>query len=859
MINDFRFAFRQLWKSPSFTIAAVTVLALGIGVNTAIFSLVNVMVFQPPAYKQPAEIVQLFSQDKKDPKNYRAFSYPTYCDIRDQNSVFSGLIAHDDSVVGIGEKGNFRRAVVDIVSSNYFSILGVTPASGRSFLPEEEKPGANIRVAVVSYSYWQKHSRDPGVLGSKLLINGRAFTVVGITPEGFTGTESVFSREAWLPLGVYDEIISDRGSARGNSLSDRGSDRLLLIGRLTPGLTAEAARPALKGLAANLEAAFPVEQKDQTLMTAPLNKFGTSTAPIEGDPVPTIGALLAAMAGVVLLVACLNLANMLLARGTARRKEIAIRLALGGSRRRIVRQLLTEGFVLALLGGICGLLLGIWSSDLLVASMSKILPMDVVWLSGPNPMILGATLGFCVLGTICFALGPALKLSRAAVIEDLKQQAGEDTHRPRWKFLPRNPLVVVQIAFSLALVTAAALFLRGAAKAASVETGLKSSNVFLVETDASLSGFDKKRALDLYRFVGEKLSALPGVEHAGISATVPFGISTVRRTVLRFGVSPAPEDKPATAAEGRTFAPVWNSVGADYFAAVGLPLLRGRPFTVAEVTQSGGPAVAVIDEVLAKKLWPDGDALGQHLQFPIRENAPSETAGENEIGRGVPIEIVGIVPVTKNRLFEKEPVGAIYLPFSRGFQNDAFFFVKFASLGNESAATDLLRRTVQSVDPLLPVLELRTFEKHMDGNPQLWVVRAGAALFSIFGGLALGLAVVGVYGVKAYSVARRTREIGIRMALGAQGITVQWMILREGIAMVAAGLILGLLFAFGTGKIVSSILFDVSSTDPFAFTLAPAVISPGRVTRDVAAGPSRHKNQSNGRAPHRMKKVTSDL
>jgi predicted permease len=829
MIQDFRFAFRQLWKSPSFTIAAVAVLALGIGVNTAIFSLVNVMVLQPPAYQEPSEIVQLFSQDKKDPKNFHAFSYPTYRDIRDQNSVFSGLLAHDESVVGFGEKGNFRRAIVDIVSSNYFSVLGVAPAYGRSFLPEEEKPGARQRVAVVSYSYWQKQSRDPALLGRTLLVNGHPFTIVGIMPEGFTGTESVFSREAWLPLGVYDEIMSSQGAARVSSLSDRGSERLMLIGRLKPGVTAEAAQPALKGLAANLEAAFPVEQKDQTFMTAPLNRFATSTAPVENDPVPTIGALLAGMAAVVLLVACLNLANMLLARGTARRKEIAIRLALGGSRGRIVRQLLTEGFVLALLGGVCGLLLGLWSSDLLVASMSKILPMDVVWLSGSNPVMLGATLGFCVLGTICFALGPALKLSRAAVIEDLKQQGGEDAHRPRWRFLPRNPLVVVQIAFSLALVTAAALFLRGAGKAASVETGFKAGNVFLVELDASLGGFDQKRAQDLYRVVGEKFSALPGVEHADISATVPFGINTVRRSVLRAGVPPAPDDKPATAAEGRTFTPFWNSVGADYFAAVQLPFVRGRTFTAAEATEPGGPPVAVIDEVLAKKLWPDGDALGQRIQFPVRENAQPETApdGSGQIRRGEPIEIIGIVPAIKNRLFEKEPVGSLYLPYARGFQSDAFFFVKFASLsaGSESATADLLRRTVQSVDPLLPVLELRTFEKHMDGNPQLWVVRAGAALFSIFGGLALGLAAVGVYGVKAYSVARRTREIGIRMALGAESRTVQWMILREGIAMVAAGLALGLLFAFGTGKVVSSILFQVSSTDPLAFTLGPAVLA----------------------------------
>ena len=821
MIQDFRFAFRQLWKAPGFTTAAVLVLALGIGTNTAIFSLVNVMLFQPPAYDRPAEIVQLFSQDKKDPKNFRTFSYPAYRDVREQNTVFSGLLAHDDTIVGLGEKGNIRRAVVDIVSSNYFSVLGVLPAYGRSFLPEEEKPGAGERVAIVSYSYWQKHSRDPSLLGRALLINGRAFTIVGIMPEGFTGTESVFSREAWLPLGVYDEIMDDRGGVRYKSLADRGNDRLMVIGRLKPGLTAAAAAPALKGLATNLETAFPVEQKDQTFMTARLDPFSTSSSPVEGGPLPTIGALLAGMAAVVLLVACLNLANMLLARGTARRKEVAIRLALGASRARIVRQLLTEGFVLALLGGLGGLLLGLWSSDLLVASLGRIVPIDIVWLSGPNPVILGATLVFCILGTLGFALGPALKLSRAAVIGDLKQQAGEDAQRPRWKFLPRNPLVVVQIAFSLALVTAAALFIRGAGKAASVESGLHADNTFLVEVDANLGGFEQRRAQELYRLLGEKFAALPGVEHAAISATVPFGDRFVQRTVQRAGVPPDPKARPIT--------PFWNSVGADYFAAGGLPLLRGRPFTQAEATEPGGPPVAIIDEVLAKELWPDGDALGQRIQFPIRTDAPPEKidAGSGEIRRGEPIEIVGIVPATKNRLLDQQPLGALFLPFARGFQSDVFFFVRFASLPTKSepATADLLRRTVQGVDPILPVLELRTFEKHMDASPHLWIVRVAAALFSIFGGLALGLAVIGVYGVKAYSVARRTREIGIRMALGAQRKTVQWMILREGFAMVAAGLALGLLLAFGTGKIVSSILFQVSSTDPFAFTLAPAILA----------------------------------
>ncbi|MGI8890343.1 MAG: ABC transporter permease [Chthoniobacterales bacterium] len=829
MTNAFRFAIRQLWKSPGFTFAAVTVLALGIGVNTAIFSLVNAMLFSPPPYKNPAEIVQLFSQDKKNPKSFRAFSYPTFSDVRAQNTVFSGLMAHTETVVGLGEKGNTHRAPADLVSSNYFSVLGVRPASGRTFLPEEEKPGRAERVAIVSYRYWKKYSHDSSLLGHTLLINGQPFSVIGIMPQGLTETESIFSAEVWLPLGVYDEVMNDSRRAPAQSaLADRSREDLILIGRLKPGQKVVTAGPALKGLATNLETAFPVEQKDQTFMIAPLDRFSSSTDPSNPGPFYAIGILLSSMAGVVLLVACLNLANMLLARSTARRKEIAIRLALGGSRGSIIRQLLNEGFVLALLGGAGGLILGLWSIDLLAASFSKVAPFEVDWLGEPNPMVLAATLGFCVLGTLGFALGPALKLSRTSVLGDLKQHAGEDASRRRWRFLPRNPLIVAQIAFSLALITAAALFIRSATKAASIDSGLHAANTFLVETDASLGGFNQRSAEDLYRRLQEKFAALPGVKSASISATVPFGTTSIRRSVQRAGTHAAPGTEPATPQGGRTFSPWWNSVGADYFATVGLPVLRGRAFTAFEATQPGGPAVAVIDEALAKKLWPNEDALGHQIQFPVLDIPTAESAGESgEIKRGAPIEIIGIVRSAKNRLFDRDLQGALYLPFARGFKNSVFFFVKFASLpaGDETATADLLRRTVQSVDPVLPVFELRTFAQHMDNNPQLWFVQAGAALFSVFGGLALGLSVVGLYGVKAYSVARRTREIGIRIALGAQRKAVLWLVLREGLTMIAFGLAFGFLLALGTGKVVSSILFQVSPLDPFAFTLAPALLA----------------------------------
>jgi predicted permease len=836
MVQDLRFAVRQLFKAPGFTIAAVTVLALGIGVNTAVFSLVNTLFFAPPAYGKPHEMVQLFSQDKKDPKKFRGFSYPTYLDIREQNTVFSDAMSFNLALIGLGQKGDTRRAFAAIVSSNYFSVLGVPLARGRAFLPEEETPGRNAPVAIVSYSYWQKHDLDPGVLGSQLLVNGRPSTIVGITPKGFVGTLQILSPEVWLPMSVYDQVANDFESDNKTTISDRKGTDLRIMGRLKPGMTAAAAKPALEGLAANLEKVYPVEQKDQTFLTAPVPRNSVSNNPTHESGIKAIAPLLLGMAVVVLLVACLNLANMLLARGTARRKEIAIRLALGGSRWRIVRQLLTEGFALAVLGGMGGLILGLWSSDLLVGSMRKLMPLDIIWMSGPNPAILAATFGFCLIGTLMFALGPALKISRSAVVMDLKEHAGEDVVRRRWKFLPRHPLVVVQIAFSLALITAAALFIRGAGKAASVDTGLKPGASYILEVDASLAGYEPQRAQELYRNLNEKLAALPGVEHASISSVVPFGMFELSRKVQRAGLHIAPDARPAAAAEGLAFDVPWNSVGVDYFSTVGLPVIRGRAFTEAEATQPG-PKVAIIDEVLAKKLWPDGDALGQRIQY-ASANAPSaQDDGGGHFGRSADlseaekkeetIEIVGIVPATRHALFEKEASGGIYLPFARGFQSDVSFIVRFHSLppGNEAITADLLRRTVRDVDPSIPIISLRTFAQHLDSNLDLWLVRAGAALFSIFGGLALGLAVVGLYGVKAYSVARRTREIGIRMALGAQRGAVLRMIMQEGSIMLLCGIALGLLLAAATGKILSGILYEVGALDPVAFIVAPILLA----------------------------------
>jgi predicted permease len=835
LLQDFRHAIRLLAKSPGFTAVAIVVLALGIGVNTAIFSVVHALVYSARPFPHPEQIVQLYTQDKKDPTKYRSFSYPTYRDLRGESTQFSGILAHNLTMVGLGEGADARRTFAAIVSANYFDVLGVKLIRGRAFTPAEEAPGSATQVVIVSHLYWEKAGFDPALLGSTIRVNERAYTVVGIAPEGFTGTMMLFGPELYFPLGLFDQLSNDFQGDAKRTLDHRDVYNLFLVGRLAPGVSSAAALAALGTYATNLEKAYPVEQKDQTFTVGPLPRLSTSTSPAGESELGLLGPLLLSMTGIILLIASLNLANMLLARGAARRKEFAIRLALGGGRGRIIRQLLTEGLVLSLAGGLCGLALALWSADLLMHSLGTLMPVTIFFTGTANPAILAATLGFCTLSTLFFALGPALKLSRTDVITHLKEQAGEDT-TPRRRWLPRNPLVVAQIALSLGLLTCAGLFIRGALKAGSADIGFKADDTLIVEADASLAGYGEAQGLQLYNNVSARLAALPGVQSASIGATVPFGFITLDRSMQRAGMHPGKDAKPATAAEGLAFNATWNGIGADYFSTLGLPLLQGRPFTRAESENKGGPGVAIIDEVLAKKLWPDGNALGQRIQYANRDDDSVPGSG----GSGVhaqsdvearpddakTLEVVGIVPAIRTSIFSKQIGSAIYVPFAQGYQSTVQFHVR--TVANTSAAAsaliDSVRREVRTAAPGVPVFKVRTFRQHLDASMDLWMVRIGATLFSIFGGLALALAVVGLYGVKAYSVARRTREIGIRMALGARPGEVQTLIMREGLIITLTGAGFGLLFALGLGRLCASMLFEVSPFDPVAFTVAPAAL-----------------------------------
>ena len=835
-MQDLRHTFRLLAKSPGFTVTAILVLALGIGVNTAIFSVVHALVYSARPFPQPEQVVQLYTQDKKDPAKYRLFSYPTYQDLREQvGGQFSGVLAHNLSMVGVGEGANARRVFVAIVSANYFDVLGVKLARGRPFSAAEEKPGHAASVVIASHAYWKKTGFDPGLVGSTVRVNERPYTVVGIAPEGFTGTMMLFGPELYFPLGLFDQLSNDFQGDAKRTLEHRDTYNLFVVGRLASGVAPAAANSALAAYAANLEKALPVEQKDQTFHLAALPRLSTSNSPASESELGGLGFLLLGMAGIVLLIASLNLANMLLARGSARRKEFAIRLALGGGRARIIRQLLTEGLVLSLAGGLVGFALATWAADLLIASLGGLMPVTLFYSGTAHPAILGATFGFCTLSTLCFALGPALKLSRTDVITHLKEQAGEDL-APRRRWLPRNPLVVAQLALSLGLLICAGLFIRGALKAGGADLGFQADNTIIVEADASLGGYKEARALQLYRGVSDRLAALPGVQSASIGATVPFGMISLSRPVQRAGLHPAPDGKPATAAEGLAFDANWNGVGADYFTTLGLPLLRGRAFTKAEAENKGGPAVAIIDEVLAKKLWPDGNALGQRIQYANKDatKAPADKGGgihaeQDDNARPEDtgtIEIVGIVPPIRTSVFRKESGSAIYVPFAQGYQSTVQFHVRTAANTPAAAGAliDAVRREVRAAAPGVPVFKVRTFRQHLDASADLWIVRVGAILFSTFGGLALALAVVGLYGVKAYAVVRRTREIGIRMALGAAPGEVQRMILREGLGMILTGSVLGWLLALGLGRVCASMLYEVSPLDPTSFVIATAAL-----------------------------------
>src|SRR5438128_10764811 len=539
MIQDFKFALRQLLKSPGFTAVAVLTLALAIGVNSAIFALINGVVLRPMVPVRPNEVVNVFNCRQNANHDYRQFSYNEFRDMRENNGeVFADLAALEVAVAGIGRDHEMRRSFAFLTSENYFAMMGVQPFRGRFYSAEECRPNANIPVVVASYGFWKRQGGRADFVGSTLQINRQPYTVIGISPEGFCGASALIAPDVWMPLGMRAQLGSAFGDSESmHDLANPKNYTLNLVGRLRSALTMESAKSRMPVISQRFSAMQTDTEFQREVQIQKPSRFSLSTSPEDDGPITLSGTLLMAMAGAVLLIACLNLANMLLARGTSRVKEIAVRLALGASRWRIVRQLLCEGFLLALCGGAIGLVLSAWGNDVLLQQLRSLLAsvnFSFVVKLRPDITVLGATFLFCLLAMMLFSLGPALKATKADLVNDLKQQVGEPARIGRFSrfFAPRHISVMVQIALSLMLLFAAGLFFRGALKAAGLDPGFKAAGDLITEFDFTLV---KKEPADSRRLMFkmvDRARELPGVQAAVVATMLPYSDFTNSRRIL---------------------------------------------------------------------------------------------------------------------------------------------------------------------------------------------------------------------------------------------------------------------------------------------------------------------------------------
>ncbi|HEY7292835.1 MAG TPA: ADOP family duplicated permease [Vicinamibacterales bacterium] len=806
-VRDFFHGLRLLRKEPAFTAVAVITLALPIAANAVMFTLVNALVLQ----SRPGRIdslVSVFSRDRQRPDSYRDFSYPLYVDLRDRSGVFSDLMAHTVALVGIREGDTTRRSFVEVVSSNYFSTIGVQLAAGRAFSPVEERPGSNALVTIASYSAWQQHGLRPDFIGSRVRVNGSLFTIVGIAPKGMRTTPLV-SPDWWFPLGTYDKVINEwfRDGPRG--LDDRANHTLFLAGSLEPGLTRAAADAKLDALALQLAEQFPGTDRDRAFATAPV-PMNLGSSPRNDTPLTFVAGLLLLMAALVLGIACLNLANLMVARGAARRKEIAIRQALGGSRFRIVGQLFMEGLSVSLIGAAAGLILSWWADAALNAwlgSAVRFVAIDGIDVAiEPSRRMAAVAGGLALFSTFCFALGPAWRLSRPAVTSDLKDLPGVVERR----FGSGSVLVAIQLTVSLALLAVSGLFVRSAIEAASASPGFALERELVFSIDPSLGAYDEAHTRALYRDALQRVRVLPGVDHVSLASKVAFG------EFEEGGFVGVPDIRARDVTAGFTI------VTSDYFATLRLPVLRGRGFTHEEDTRPGGIAAAIVSEPLARRLFADADPLGR--QVTLRKGS-AETGGRGNAETKETLTIVGVVPGTTQDIFDAEPRLQIYVPYGSRFRAAMVLHVAISPLADESAMLKNVQQELRRLDSQLPILTARTMNAQRDASVPRWAVRAAAVMFGIFGTLALLIASTGVYGLESYDVARRTRELGIRMALGATTTDVQRLVLRKGLTTAVVGLSLGMLLAAGVGRLVSSILYRVSPLDPAALIAAVIVLA----------------------------------
>ena len=773
LLRDLRFALRMLAKSPGLTFVAVLTLAVGLGANATVFSWIQGMVLEPlPGVPDQGRVVMLTGQSRGG--DQRSFSVP---DLRDliASDLPVSVLGFDLRAVSLTGGDRPERAWASLVSGNFFEVLGVRAAVGRTFQPEEDRTPGTHPVAVLAHAFWQvRFHGDPGIVGRTIEINRHPYTVVGVAAPGFQGSATGLRMDLWIPLAMQEQI------SPGSRLDQRGSHWLEALGRLEPGATVEQAQAALDTMAARLGKTYP-DTNDGLRFLA--HHFWNAPYGPTHVLLPVL-SVLGAMALLVLLLACANVANLLLVRALGRRKEISIRLALGASRGHLVRQLLTESLVLAVLAGALGLLIARASTGLLTAFIP---PLDVP--VGPAfPMdarLLAFAGGLSLLTGVLFSLAPVLQVTSPGLASALRDEGGAVSGGRKGRL--RSGLVVAQITLSCVLLVCAGLFLRSLGKGAEIDPGFSARDVLLASVDLFPGGYDEAGGKMFYRNLLERLNGLPGIEAASVSSYVPldFGGSSSTRLEVA-GYQPAPKEEVVID---------YFNVGPDYFRTLGIPLAAGRGFEARD--DEKGARVVVVNQTMARKYWGGRDPVGTTVRIWDEDRT-----------------VVGVAGDGKYQQLGEEPKPFFYAPILQAYRAQAVIHVRTRGEPDEIAGA--LRRTVGELDPDLPLTAVKTLRQHL--RISVFAQRVAATFLGSFGLLALALATLGLYSVIRYAVSQRTRELGVRLALGARPGNIEKMVVGEGMILAAFGVVAGLGLAFGVTRFLASQLLGVSATDPLVFS-----------------------------------------
>jgi macrolide transport system ATP-binding/permease protein len=790
--QDIKYALRSLRKSPVFAMIAVLTLALGIGANTAIFTVVNAVFFHPIPVKDPAGLLEIFTADQRRffglNNNFFPSSYPNAEDIQRRAQSFAGTTIFTFPVaVSMTVNGQANQYFAQLATGNYFDVLGVGAQLGRTFRPEEDRTAGAGPVAVLNHGFWERtFAANPNVIGQNVLLNGQGFTIIGVAPKGFQGTTVIGGPDMWVPMSMHDQIITGFTKSLFNERRYLGFS---MVGRLKDGAKPEQARAELQAIASDLEKAFPLANQGRSFTFQPL--LESSVDPNQRGAFQRAGIMLMVVVGIVLLIACFNIANLLLARASARQREMSIRIAIGASRRRVVTQLLTEAMVLAIAGGALGLALALVGRNVMWRFRPPLLPADGMDLSLDWHVLL-FTLFVAVATGLIFGLTPALQSSRPDLVSELKERAGGDLRQGRYGV--RDILIGLQVMVCLIALVGAGLFLLSLRNAQQMDPGFDTHNLGMLSFDLGALNYDTARAREFERRALEAVENSPGVKAAAISNTIPLFFGGFGRTLFREG-----EDS-SNGQSGHT-AQV-SVVSPEYLPTMGIPMVRGQGFDSS--VREDSPRVAIVNETAARQIWPNEDPIGKRFRF-FRDNDFSQ--------------VIGIVRDSKYNTLGEPPSPYIYSPL---VQNpNAAVTIFFRSQADPQAVLGTVRTQVQALDRNLPITNVWPIGEVI--SQSLWASSFGASLLTVFAMIAMALCAVGIYGVVGYSVGQRIREFGIRLALGAQPRDVLMMVLKQSAVIMAAGLIAGLIAAFLLARLIVTFLYGVNTSSPVAF-LAMALV-----------------------------------